>query len=177
MLELQVCSTDLSLHIFIILVWFAFRLKYTCMFIHPLPSQLSGSAVCTATSLASCPSILYGGSLWGPFSLLLYMDLELDPFSVGEHWLVSSQYYTVALCSCYLMLCLEVWSYWNKGYVGICTKYGWTPLLDLWLLHCRCSEWDLVYTRLKVRLFVFSAVCSLIDGKWHLTDIWPKSSL
>lgn len=54
-----------------------------------------GSAVCTATSLASCPSILHGGSLWSPFSLLLYVDLELDWFSC---------FLSVLHCSLVLML-------------------------------------------------------------------------
>lgn len=88
------------------------------------------AVLCALYTLVSCPSIPHGGSLWGPFSLFLYVDLGLD-CSVGEHQLVSSQYCTVALRSCYLMLLsvrfgnrvLEVWSYWKKGYVGICTEY------------------------------------------------------
>lgn len=97
----------------------------------PSAFSIEWAVLCALYTLASCPSILHGGSLWGPFSLLLYVDLGLD-CSVGEHQLVSSRCCTVALRSCHLMLLsvcfgdrvLEVWSYWNKGYVGICTKYG-----------------------------------------------------
>lgn len=95
-----------------ILVWFAFRHKCTCMFIHPLPSQLSGQCCVHSTSLASCPSILHGGSLWGPFSLLLYVNLGLDWFC----WRTSACFQSVPHCSLALMLSdAFVCVFWEQG--------------------------------------------------------------